>query len=174
MDASAASKQGETVKNVSKLVVVFAGAMALCGCAGNPLVGTWTANQTEGGLNGTVAMTLVADGTASLNINFTGGMSSGTTITCNGAGITQSGFRWTSTATTLSVTGTPTCTGSIMCTAGGNVQTLDCSRLSMGGMGPSTLDASTYALSNNNNTLTITTTPSGTGMATTLTFTRRM
>lgn len=162
------------MQKTSKLVTAFGAAMALCGCAGNPLVGSWSASQTEGGLNGTVSLTLAGDGAASVNLNYTGGTASGMTFTCTGPGIMQSGYRWTATATTLSVTGTPTCAGSITCMAGGMPQTLDCSRLSMGGMTPSMLDAATYSLSNNNNTLTLTTTASGMGMSTTLTFTRRM
>ncbi len=144
---------------------------ALGGCVGNPLVGTWIATA-SGPINTTVTLTLNGDGTASSNLKATGGSAGGMTVTCTGDGVTQSGFRWSSTMTTLSITGTPTCSGASTCMAGGMTLEINCGTLMSSGMMPTMMPEATYALSNNNNTLTITT-MSG-GMTNSTTLMRRM
>jgi hypothetical protein len=160
--------------NIIKAAFAAASLFSLAGCAGNPLVGTWTAQQMGGGLNATITLTLNADGTASTNIQVMGGSFMGTDVTCTGPGVTNTGYRWTSTATTISVTGTPMCSGSSTCMVGGMSTEFGCSQMmGMGmGMGSNNLETAMYTLSNNNNTLTITTMSNG--MTSMTTFMRRM
>lgn len=159
--------------NFIKAAFVAASLFALAGCAGNPLVGEWFVEQNspQGG-NVRLVLALNADGTAVTRIEPTGGTINGVTITCTGA-LSNSGYRWTSTATTISVTGTPMCSGMVTCMAQGMSSTSDCSSGLSGGMGSSDpLRDAMYTLSNNNNTLTITTMSNG--MTSMTAFTRRM
>lgn len=119
--------------------------LALVGCAGNPLVGSWTTSFSAGAAGmGTGTLNLQNNGT----VNLTASVS-------NCAGQLQwTGTTWSSTSSTLTIGGTPTCSGSITCTAGGATATVDCSMISS----PVATGDSAYTLSNNNNTLTIGTT----------------
>jgi hypothetical protein len=123
----------------------------------SPLVGTWLA--TVNGGNGLVVQeTLVLElgGSASLSITGEG--------SCMG---TQSfsGLVWSATATTLTVSGTPACSGQLVCNVMGQMFNVGCQQMTSTMPG-----AATYTLSNNDNTLTLTSvTDGGTTMTT---FTR--
>ena len=130
--------------NKFAFVVLAALTIPAAGCAGNPLTGDWQVTITAGaGLTETLTLHLGGDGAASYTQAGSG--------SCMGT-VTNSGFTWTSTATTLTVSGTATCTGMVTCTVLGTDHTAaDCSASSSS---PSA-GACTYALSADNNTLTI-------------------
>jgi hypothetical protein len=155
-----------------KAAFTAASLFALGGCAGNPLVGTWVATQNSGGLNGTITLTLSGDGSASSVVQITGGEVMGTQITCTGAGVMNAGYRWTSTATTIAVTGTPMCSGSVTCMVAGMSTEINCAAMMGMGMSNNQLENAMYTLSNNNNTLSISSTSGG--MTSMFSFTRRM
>jgi hypothetical protein len=121
------------------------------GSGGSPLDGTWTYNQSTDGQTVTIAITLSGGGGLSETL------SDGA---CTGS-LTISGQEWTSTLTTISVTGTGTCSGTLTCDG----ISLPCSKFSGASAGISS-GAANYALSNGNNTLKVTTSNG------TLTFTR--
>jgi hypothetical protein len=154
-----------------KAAFTAASLFALSGCAANPLVGTWVAQQGSSGIMGSITLTLGGDGTASTLMRVTGGTVAGMNVTCTGAGVSNTGFRWTSTATTISVTGTAMCSGSVTCMVGGMSQEINCSSTMGMGMSSNMLESAMYALSNNNSTLTITPSTSGSSP---LVFTRQM
>lgn len=156
-------------KSALAATVLF-GAIGCGGPAANPLVGTWRASLSASGIDGNSTLTLNANGTASLSAIFTGGMAGGMTVTCTGPGLTYSGLTWTSTATTLSITGTPMCSGMISCMVGGMSQDFGCSTAGMNMT--EGLSSAMYTLTNNNNTLTITTTSMG--MSSMQSFSRQM
>jgi hypothetical protein len=157
-------------KTLLRTAFAAASVFALAGCAGNPLVGTWVAQLGGSTLNTSATLTLNADGTASTNTTVTGGTVNGMTVTCTGPGVSNTGLRWTSTATTITVNGTPTCTGSVTCMVAGMSQELGCSTGSMMTMS-SGIENAPYTLSGNNNTLTLSITSNG--MTTMQAFTRR-
>ena len=111
------------------------------GCGGNPLIGTWTAAVShQSGATDNLAFTLNSNG--SLGISLTG------TGTCSGS-LSWAGMTWTSTGSTVSLAGSPTCSGAgVSCPP--PVGTLTC-----GSTGPGA-DSCSYALSNNNRSLTLT------------------
>lgn len=137
--------------------IIATSLFALCGCGGSPLIGRWTTTNSAGGSSSTGTLSLNGDGTASLFIQLTGGMSMGTTITCSGPGITLTGHQWAATPTMLTISGTPACSGMITCLSGANSFNITCAQLTnMMGMMTSANGSYAYALSNNNDTLTLT------------------
>ena len=85
--------------------------------------------------------------------------------------ITNFGLRWTATATTLSITGTTTCTGYVQCQVGANQLEFDCSNTMPEAMATNTLRDVPYVFSADRNTLTVTRTSNG--MPVPLVFSRR-
>jgi hypothetical protein len=110
------------------------------GCSHNPLVGTWTQPVMVATFSGTESFEVNGDGTLVVLVQGAGSSCSGTW--------TYSGYSWASTASSVTWSGTPMCTGSLTC---GNV-TVACSS------NTSQLQAGscTYALSSDDNTLTLT------------------
>ncbi len=154
------------------MVVPLASVM-FAGCASDPLVGEWeTAAMTGQAVSTSITLKLNADGYASIALNIRGGgMSGGAPVTCSGGAITNFGLRWSSTATTLSITGTTTCTGFVQCQVGANRLEFDCANTMPEAMATNTLRDVPYGLSADRNTLTITR-MSG-GMPVPLVFSRR-
>ena len=140
--------------------------LALAGCpdggtgttgpAVSPLIGKWGTAVSSGGVSYNEVFDLQDAGTANLTITGTG--------SCHG---TQSytGGTWTSTANTLTLGGTPACTGQIDCTIMGAM-------ISIGFGGGSNSGTFTYTLGSNNNTLTLTQTNDA-GSSNSLTLTRQ-
>jgi hypothetical protein len=108
---------------------------------GDPLAGTWQAAVNTALLDGTIAVTLGADGTFSEEVTATKVLG----VSCSGTE-TTTGLTWSSTGTTLTVGGQAACSGSFTC--GGT--TAACS--SSTGL---TAGTCSYTLSNNNGTLTL-------------------
>ena len=127
-------------RNLS-LGILSALALVGAGCAANPLVGDWRNPQSCGGVEITSTLHLGADGTAMITLAGSGG--------CTGMQ-TYQGTTWTSSATTITLSGTPSCSGMIMCTIGGTTVNIDCSQT----MNSTMTGACSYTLSNENNTLT--------------------
>jgi hypothetical protein len=136
------------------------------GCGGRavagPLVGTWTYTAKVGYVR-TIAVRFNADGTADevLTLGDPGVASSDT---CSGTP-TLSGYSWTATATELTLTGSPTCSGAITCLPGWAGLNGPCTfpmySLMLSG-GPNGEDAATqvagacqYTLSDDGKTLTL-------------------
>jgi hypothetical protein len=144
------------MKRISSLVL---GALLLvgAGCAGNPLVGEWQYSQSVGTASFSATYNLAGDGTGTLTAAGSGA--------CTGTQ-TYQGFTWSSSATTITFTGTPSCTGSISC---GGVMVTSCSGASMVQTG-----ACNYQLSNSNNSLTISNCSGGSMMNGATTLTRVM
>jgi hypothetical protein len=87
-------------------------AMLGAGCSSgsnSPLVGTWAAATTVGTFTGT--KTLQVNGDGSLGVT-----ESATSTSCSGSWVTT-GYSWAATATAVTFSGTPVCTGSITCGA---------------------------------------------------------
>jgi hypothetical protein len=147
--------------------------MLVAGCGSDPLVGEWeTAAMTGQAVSTSITMKLNGDGYASLALNIRGGgMSGGRPVTCSGGAITNFGLRWTATATTLSITGTTTCTGYVQCQVGANQLEFDCSNTMPEAMATNTLRDVPYVFSADRNTLTVTRTSNG--MPVPLVFSRR-
>jgi hypothetical protein len=109
--------------------------------AGNPLTGTWSAAVNTTAFAGTVSLDFGADGSVTEILTATTILG----LACSGSE-TTSGLTWSSSASTLTVGGAASCSGSYTC----GKTTEAC--------GTSTsLKAGTcaYALSNGNNTLTL-------------------
>jgi len=106
----------------------------------NPLVGSWTTATTSGMTTYTETVDVSPDGSLSVSLT-TGGAS------CSGT-LTNTGYTWTSTATTVTVSGTATCSGSITCGA----LSYDCSASKPG----VTAGSCDYSLTNGNDTLALT------------------
>ena len=118
--------------------VLIASLLALAGCAGNPLVGTWDGPATSTlGTTYHAEVDIKGDGTLTYSLIGAG--------SCNGT-LLYTGYSWTSDATTITFSGTPACSGSLTC---GSV-TVDCSKAQQS----STLGACGYVLSNGSDTLT--------------------
>jgi hypothetical protein len=99
------------------------------GCGGRviegPLLGTWTYRSTDE-LVRTIAVTFNAAGTAAEVLTL-GNPSSYPTETCSGTP-TLSGYSWTATSTTLTISGSPTCLGTIACSDCSAAGTFDCNQ----------------------------------------------
>jgi hypothetical protein len=164
----------------SVLVLGFLGVGATsCGgstttTGANPLDGTWTyaIHRTVGTLtvSGTLDVTLSSDGTEEETLTPTG--------ICSGT-VKFTGVHWTSTATTVSLSGSPTCTGTFTCTLPiVGAQTESCTTL----LSYSLAGTCEYALSSNDDSLVLnqctkSTTPdggqgTGSGASTSYTLTR--
>lgn len=148
------------MKRISFSALILGSALAMAGCggsntSGNPLIGTWSTTISSGaGNTSTLNITFAAGGTASVNLLITSIMDMGSSATCTGAGFTFSGYTWSSTATTLTIGGTPgPCSGSASCTKGGRTDTVNCAASML--TAPDLAGMGTYVLSNNNNTLTL-------------------
>jgi hypothetical protein len=122
---------------------------------GGPLEGTWSVTTSGGGVTATTTITLNGDGTLTETVSSTG---------CTGMD-SLSGYSWSSTSATVSVTGEPTCTGMLVCTVAGMTVSEPCS-----GTGGGVTGTCNYTLSNGNDTLTLTNCGSGTSS---VTFTRK-
>lgn len=108
------------------------------GCSSDPLVGTWTRSYVTFGI--TITEDYVVSGDGTLGMHGTGAGS------CTGAeDIT--GYTWAATASSVTFSGTPACTGGLTCGA----VTFACDAQSAGLKAGSC----TYAFSNENNTLTL-------------------
>jgi hypothetical protein len=100
-------------------VLTVVTALLICaGCGGRelesgPLLGTWTYSATSGDIRA-IAVTFNGDGTAEEVLTLGNPHSPDT---CSGAP-RLSGYSWTATATALTLTGSPTCSGTITCTVG--------------------------------------------------------
>ena len=137
------------------------------GCGGNTLAGTWSFNPHAPDIS-SITLTLNGDGTETVSTNFTG--------SCSGS-CTETGYMWSSTATTLTTAGNPSLTGTVTC-AGKMVQ------CSASPVKPINLSGTcNFVLSNADNPLTLdmctnSTTPpdgggdAGSGSSTSYTFTR--
>lgn len=111
--------------------------VVLAGCAGNPLVGTWDGPSTSTlGTTYHAEVEIKGDGTLTYSLIGTG--------SCNGT-LLYTGYSWVSDATTLTFSGTPTCTGSLTCGA----LSIDCSKANQS----STLGVCDYIVSNTNDAL---------------------
>lgn len=121
--------------------------MALSACGPNPVIGRWGRVRMSGPVTFAEQLVLGMDG--SLVVTFTGSMG------CTGT-ITSSGARWATSAmnnvNTLTISGTPTCTGMVACMIGGVSVPADCMSV-QGGVQP---EAVQYTLTGNNTTLTLT------------------
>ncbi len=125
----------------------------------NPLVGDWVSSTSEAGVVITVTLTLDADNTAGISVEGGG--------TCSGT-VSYAGGNWTSTSTTITLAGTPSCTGAVMCTANGTTSTVaSCTA----GSGISSGNTYSYSLSADDKMLTIVTSDSDAGFTTSITFT---
>src|ERR1700761_1236928 len=128
-----------------QILLVMSAALATSGIgcssgSSSPLVGTWSTAATVAGF--TVTETLVVNGDQTLSATTTANSTS-----CSGSW-TATGYAWAATASSVTFSGTPTCTGSITC---GNVS------VSCSGNDQAFKDGScTYALSNNDDTLALT------------------
>jgi hypothetical protein len=123
------------------------------GCSSNPLVGTWAAASTAGTLTTTETVDVSGNGSLSVKVSAMG-------TSCSGSWSTT-GYMWAATSTSITVSGTPDCTGSIACGA----LSLSCTRGKGEALGAG---ACTYTLSNGDDTLALT---ACTGIAD-VTFTR--
>jgi hypothetical protein len=109
------------------------------GPATNPLDGTWLYTDRVGDESFTARITFQSDGALTESVEVSD---------CTGVD-TVSGLSWTSTSTTLTVTGTESCTGELTC----GTSTAGCSTLSP--MGPATDTTCDYVVSNDGDTLTL-------------------
>jgi hypothetical protein len=123
------------------LLATAALAVVGMGCNSNPLVGKWATASTVGTFTATETVDVSGNGTLSVNV-------SGMSASCSGSWSTT-GYMWAATSSSITVSGTPVCTGSITCGA----LSLSCS----GGKGTGLSAGScTYAFSNNDDTLALT------------------
>jgi hypothetical protein len=127
-------------------------ALVLCpmmaGCGGSTsgnassLDGTWTYKPASAEV-ASIGFTFNGDGTASETITAAGA--------CSGT-VTISGYLWSSTSSSFSISGTTACAGTFTCTIGGVSATESCttiqSDVTLGG-------TCNYILSNGDNTLTL-------------------
>jgi len=109
------------------------------GCSSSPLDGTWSAASTVGTFTATETVDVSSGGTLTVAV-------SAMSASCSGAWNTT-GYEWAATATEITISGTPVCTGSITCGA----LSLSCSGTSQVKVG-----SCAYALSNGNDTLALT------------------
>ncbi len=115
-------------------------ALAGTGCSSNPLDGTWSTAFTVLTFTGTETIDVSSDGTLKVTVTSASASCSGTEVT--------TGYQWAATASSITFSGTPACTGSITCGA----LSLDCSK-----SGSSfTAGSCTYTLSDSNDTLALT------------------
>ena len=124
-------------------VLLASAALAVVGmgCGGggssNPLIGTWVASvKGSGGVTTTTSADLESGGVLTLTV---------TSPSCTGSA-TISGLSWTSTATTLTFSGTPACTTSLSCDG----VSIACTE-----NGEAKAGVCTYALTGGNDTLTL-------------------
>jgi hypothetical protein len=135
------AEKGRSTVHTRGLLATAALAVVGTGCNNNPLVGNWATAGTFGTLTVTETVDVSGDGTLSVKV-------SGMSASCSGAW-TTTGYTWAATATEITLSGKPACTGSITCGA----LSLSCS----GGMNTALSTGScTYALSNNDDTLALT------------------
>jgi hypothetical protein len=123
----------------------------------NPLDGTWVQSVDEPGVaTAKITMNLNADGSVAMTEVVTQWMGD----PCTGS-VSFSGITWSSTASSLTLSGTPACTGTIQCTSLGPLSCSDVGATSVasGSVG--------YTLENGNDTLVLQNGSSGP-----LTFTR--
>jgi hypothetical protein len=123
----------------TRLLVPVVLAAVGVGCSSNPLDGTWTTANTV--LTVTLTETIEVNGDGTLTVSDTASSAS-----CSGSW-TTTGYAWAATASSITFSGTPTCTGSITC---GPLS------LSCAGNQGLTAGSCTYALSNANDTLALT------------------
>lgn len=119
--------------------VLLALAVGGTGCSNSPLDGAWTTATTVGGVTFTETFQVNGDGTLSVT-------ESASSASCSGSW-TATGYSWAATASSVTFSGTPTCTGSITCGA----VSVSCSSdqgLKAG--------SCTYTLSNDDDTLALT------------------
>jgi hypothetical protein len=114
-------------------------ALASAGCSSNPLDGTWSVASTFGTFTATQTVDISSGG--SLTVTYTA-----TSSSCSGT-LTNTGYQWAATASSITFSGTPVCTGSITCGA----LSLSCTEASSFKAG-----SCTYALSDDNDTLALT------------------
>jgi hypothetical protein len=120
----------------------------MAGCGGSTsgnassLDGTWTYKPASAEV-ASIGFTFNGDGTASETITAAGA--------CSGT-VTISGYLWSSTSSSFSISGTTACAGTFTCTIGGVSATESCttiqSDVTLGG-------TCNYILSNDSNTLTL-------------------
>jgi hypothetical protein len=124
------------------------------GCGGgDSLEGTWLYSTNVDGEAISELVTLNSDGSATDKVTISGG--------CKGT-LTGSGFDWTSTATTLTFSGKPSCKGTVACTVLGTTVSKSCES---SGANSLVAGACTYKFSNGGNTLTLTDCTTATGNA---------
>jgi hypothetical protein len=120
----------------------------MTGCGGSTsgsassLDGTWTYKPAATEV-ASIGFTFNADGTASETLTAAG--------TCSGT-VTISGYLWSSTSSSVSISGTTACAGTFSCTIGKAIETEPCATI----QGDATLGGTcNYILSNDGNTLTL-------------------
>jgi hypothetical protein len=126
------------------------------GCGGGSSIdGTWVYSTKMDGLTVSGVLDFESDGSLTETATVSG---------CKGT-MTTTGITWTSTATTLTGSGTPSCTGSLSCTIDGftsDVSCADVKTMSLGG-------TCNYTMSNGDDTLNISGCDTGTAGDMTLT-----
>ena len=134
------TEHGCSTVQARALLALSALALIGMGCSSNPLDGSWITASTVGTFTTTETVEVNSDGTLSVAVT-------ATSSSCSGASNTT-GYQWAATATEITVSGTPVCTGSITCGA----LTLACT----GATGTVKNGSCTYALSSGNDTLALT------------------
>jgi hypothetical protein len=104
----------------------------------NPLEGTWTYSESGGTTEFKVAITFSGDGSGNETLMLS---------SCTGSE-TVGGISWTWTATTITLTGNPSCSGSLECGGAGD---MPCSTTPVGAI----QSTCAYLLSNGSDTLTL-------------------
>jgi hypothetical protein len=99
-------------------MVIAASLFFVVGCGGDPLEGSWSTSTTAVGITTKQTWDFKSDMTASVSAKITNTPAG---VTCNGS-IDYKGFDWSSTDTHLTISGSGSCTTSLVCmVAGQNV-----------------------------------------------------
>lgn len=104
--------------------VFAAGLLFLVGCGGNALDGSWSTTISSQGTTIKETWDLNADMSASVNFKIT----QIPNATCTGS-LDYTGYDWSSTDTTITLSGSSSCKTSLVCSAGGQHVSVPCSAM---------------------------------------------